>query len=200
MHKKSEPIKCKDDIKKIKQYFISSGTSYGRLLEWDKQLLYFVLGINTCYKTEELLNLKWSDIFNYDTMSVKDYIEYTGYKFYLNNNCKNAIFDFIEKYNKFNVDTYVFASRSKVYEPITNEGINRVYRKMQKELGLPFNFSTMSLRKTFAYWQIYYCQRDYIKMSKLRELLHTTTMSNDINIFSGFDFENDMIYTNEINL
>ena len=98
------------------------------------------------------------------------------------------------------MDTYVFTSRSKGDEPITNEGINRVYRKIQKELNLTYNLSSMSLSKTFAYWQIYYCQRDFAKMSKLRELLHTMTIGNDINIFSGYDIKNDNIYINDIDL
>ncbi len=200
MHVKSGSIKNKDDIEKIKIYFKSSGIKSGRVLEWDKQLLYFTLGINTCYKTDELLNLKWSDIFDFSNVSVYNYISYEKYKFYLNNSCKNALYDFIEKFNRQEKDTYVFTSRSKCDEPITSEAINRVYRTIQTDLKLQFNFSTMSLRKTFAYWQIYYCKRDYAKMSKLKELLHTIVVGNDINFFAEYDIENDYTYINDINL
>lgn len=200
MHIKSSSIKNKDDIEKIKRYFVSSGIKSSRVFEWDKQLLYFILGINTCYKTDELLNIKWSDIFDFRNASVYDYISYEKYKFYLNSNCKNALYDFIEKYNRQEKDIYIFTSRSKGNKPITSEAVNRIYRTIQNELELQFNFSMMSLRKTFAYWQIYYCNRDYIKMSKLKELLHTMTIGNDINIFADYHIKNDYTYINDVNL
>lgn len=200
MHVKAESIKNKEDIEKIKAYFLDQSVKYDRFLEWDKQLLFFVLGINTCYTTDELLHLKWIDIFDYDTNDIKEYIVYEKYKFYLNNSCREVLYNFIDKYNRHNHDIYVFTSRSNSSKPVTSEAINRVYRKIQDELYLSFNFSTMSLRKTFAYWQIYYCKRDYVKMSKLKDLLHTLTIGNDINIFANYDIHNDMVYINDINL
>lgn len=200
MHVKSSSIKEIQDIKRIKKYFLSSGLKSNRALEWDKHLLYFILGINTCYKSDELLCLKWSDILNCNNMSVNDYITYCDYKFYLNTSCKNILYYFIGKYNSIKTDGYVFESRSKPYKPITSEAVNKKYRTIQEELNLNFDFSTMSLRKTFAYWQIFYCHRDYVKMSKLKELLHTMNIGNDINIFACYDINNDKVYINDINL
>lgn len=196
---KSNSIKDKTDIERIKQYMINNINST-HSLEWDKQLLFFILGINTCYKCDELLSLKWCDIFNYDAMELCDYIIYEGYKFYFNKSCKEALYTYIEKYNRQDIDIYVFTSRSYKDRYITNEAVNKVYRAIQKELDLPFNFSTMSLRKTFAYWQIQECKRDYVKMSKLKRLLHSMTIGNDINIFAEYNINDDMIYINDVNL
>ncbi len=199
MHVHSNSIKDKKDIERIKKYFINN-MDISHDLEWHKQLLFFVLGINTCYKSDELLKLKWTDIYDFNNKEIYSYVEYEGYNFYFNKSCKDILYEYIEKYNRQNIDIYIFTSRSYKNRCITSEAINKRYRAIQKELDLSFNFSTMSLRKTFAYWQIQECKRDYVKMSKLKRLLHNTNISNDINIFAEYNINDDMIYINDVNL
>lgn len=189
-------IQNKEDIERIKQYFIEQNN-----FVYDRHLLYFVLGINTCLKPRDLASLKWSDILISGDI-IKDYIEYNGYKFYLNLSCKNAINNHIEKYNDVINDIYVFTGIGHKQNHIRYESMNKMYRILEKELRLNFEFSNLTLHKTFVYWQIYYCHRDYVKMSKLRLITKESIQAKerDINVYADYNINDDMIYINDVNL
>ena len=120
----------------------------------DFHLLYFDLGINTCYTIDELQNLKWSELLNNDG-TVVDSIIYNGYKFFINNNCKKSIITYRLKYISEIISDYVFEPLGRNFgKPISFEGINKMLRIVTRECNLPYNITALSLRKTFAYWQI----------------------------------------------
>ena len=189
--KKASPIKTHEEIERIKLIFMKEENKTN-----DRHLLYFILGTNICLKPLELINLKWIDIINIDTGIIKDYITYKQYKFYLNLSCKNAIRNYINKYNFYKVNKYVFG----VDVPISIAAINKTYRGIEKLLNLNYSLSSLSLHKTFVYWQIKNENSDYIKMSKLKELCKDTEISKSINHYAEFNFDNDYIYINNVNL
>lgn len=189
-------IKNKNDIQRIKNYFISQNS-----FTYDRHLLYFTLGINTCLKPDELSKLTWDQLF--ENNHIKDFFEYNSYKFYLNINCKNTILEFVEKYKINLEDKYIFSGIGRNQGNMTYAATNKMYRIIQDKLSLDFNFSNLSLHKTFVYWQIYYNHRDYIKMSKLRYMTSRNAkskMDNDINVYADYQIYNDMIYINDVNL
>lgn len=116
----SYPITNKNDIELIRMYM----SEYIRST-FSNHLLYFNLSINTGLKTKILLSYKWNDILNLD-MTVKDYIQYNNYKLYLNNSCKNAIYESLDMLNNINFNDYIFGNRKD--KPITSSTINKVYR------------------------------------------------------------------------
>lgn len=189
-------IRKREDIERIKQYFIEQNN-----FAYDRHLLYFVLGVNTCLKPRDLSAFKWSDVL-LDGNMIRDYIEYNGYKFYFNTSCKNAIADYIEKYNDIIENIYIFEGIGSKKDNITYQATNKVYSKIQDILHLGFEFSNISLHKTFVYWQIYYCHRDYVRMTKLRLITKESELAKerDINTYANFDIHDDMIYINDINL
>ena len=86
---------------------------------------------------------------------------------------------------------------------MTYAATNKMYGIVRNTLDLHFEFSTLSLHKTFVYWQIYYCNSDYIKMAKLYYLIarNTETRRNkDINSYAEYDINDNMIYINDVNL
>ena len=92
---KSNSIKDLNDIKRIKEYLRLKNS-----FNYDRHLLYFILGINTCLKPGDLLELKWCQILN-DSYTIRDFIVYNGYRFYLNKNCKEVIYNFINRYDNY---------------------------------------------------------------------------------------------------
>lgn len=189
-------IRKREDIEKIKQYFIEQNS-----FAYDRHLLYFVLGLNTCLKPKDLVSLRWCDIL-LDGNIIRDYIEYNGYRFYFNISCKNAITDYIEKYRDIIDNVYIFEGIGNKKESITYQATNKVYSKIQDILHLDFEFSNISLHKTFVYWQIYYCHRDYVKMSKLRLITRESIQAKerDLNTYANYNIYDDMIYINDVNL
>ena len=187
----SYPITNKNDIELIRIYM----SEYIRPT-FSNHLLYFNLSINTGLKTKMLLSYKWNDILNLD-MTAKDYIQYNNYKLYLNNSCKNTIYESLDMLNNINFNDYIFGNRKD--KPITSSAINKVYRDIHKDLNIgDLCLNTGSLYKTFIYWQIYYNRRDYIKLAKLQDMLYPTS----INLWkiSNYNIDNDYIYINDVNL
>lgn len=189
-------IRKREDIERIKQYFIEQNS-----FAYDRHLLYFVLGVNTCLKPKDLVSLRWSDIL-LDGNIIRDYIEYNGYRFYFNISCKNAITDYIEKYSNAINDVYVFTGIGHKQDNARYESMNKIYRMLESKLQLDFEFSNLTLHKTFVYWQIYYCNRDYVKMSKLRLITKESTLAKerDLNTYANYNINDDMIYINDVNL
>ncbi len=189
-------ITNKEDIKRIKEYFISQNN-----FTYDRHLLYFTLGINTPLKPDELSKIKWCDLIynNY----VQDFISYNGYKFYLNNSCKNIIRQYINNYTDIVNNEFVFEGIGHKQNNIRYESVNKMYRAIKDILNLDFDFSNLSLHKTFVYWQIYYCNSDYIKMTKLYYLTARNSehrRNKDINAYAEYIINDDMIYINDVNL
>ena len=187
---KSNSIKNLDDIKRIKEYLRSKHN-----FTFDRHLLFFILGINTCLKPKDLLQLEWKEILN-TNYTIKDFIIYNEYRFYLNKNCKDAIYNFISQYDNYKYYQYIFGNN----KPFVKQTINKILGNAEKELQLSYNLSTSSLHKTFINWQIVNYHYDYVKMSKLRYLIYQTSKSKDLNTYAEYNINDDMIYINDINL
>ena len=187
---KSNSIKNLDDIKRIKEYLRSKHS-----FAFDRHLLYFILGINICLKPEQLLKLEWHTILD-TRYTIRDFIIYNGYRFYLNKSCKDAIYNFINKYDNYKYYQYIFGDN----KSFVIQTINKVLGDVEKELQLDYNLSALSLHKTFIYWQIVNYHYDHVKMSKLRYLMYKTNRDKDLNTYAEYNINDDMIYINDINL
>lgn len=187
---KSNSIKNLDDIKRIKEYLRSKHN-----FTFNRYLLYFILGINTCLKPKDLLQLEWKEILN-TNYTIRDFIIYNEYRFYLNKSCKDAIYNFINKYDNYKYYQYIFGDN----KSFVIQTINKVLGDVEKELQLDYNLSALSLHKTFIYWQIVNYYYDYNKMSKLRYLMYKTNKDKDINTYAEYNINDDLIYINDINL
>ena len=187
---KSNSIKDLNDIKRIKEYLRSKHS-----FAFDRHLLYFILGINICLKPEQLLKLEWHTILD-TRYTIRDFIIYNGYRFYLNKSCKDAIYNFINKYDNYKYYQYIFGDN----KSFVIQTINKVLGDVEKELQLDYNLSALSLHKTFIYWQIVNYHYDHVKMSKLRYLMYKTNKDKDINTYAEYNINDDLIYINDINL
>ena len=102
----------------------------------------------------------------------------------------------MRQYDNYKYYQYIFGND----KPMVIQTVNKVLGDAEKELQLPYNLSALSLHKTFIYWQIINYHYDYIRMSKLKYLIYQTSKNKDINTYSEYNINDDMIYINDINL
>lgn len=146
----TQPIKKIKEIEQLKEYFYDRGEIRNCVL--------ITLGVNTALRISDLLQIKWQDVWNFETKCFREHLTLTEQKtgkianVYLNYQCR----DCLEKLKKELPDKifpteYVFKSRVGKNKPI---GRNRAYviiKEACHNLGFEGNLSCHSLRKTFGY-------------------------------------------------
>lgn len=140
----AQPIRNKEDIKKLKIYFTQKK-------EYRNYFL-ITIGLNTALRISDILNLKYGNIYNYHLNSFNKYIvlneKKTGKKqqILINKQIKNA-FEFLN-YEEHKSDDYLFANDKNL--PISRIQVNRILDKASKSINIE-HISCHSLRKTFGY-------------------------------------------------
>lgn len=118
-----------------------------------RDLLLFVIGINTGIKISDLLFLKVNDV--WDGKRVKEYLSIKEdpnheYKtFYLNNRVKEVLKNYLAS-SQLNLGDYLFKSK-RDEKPISRQQAYRIINQAAKEVGIPGNIGMHTLRKTFGY-------------------------------------------------
>ena len=185
----AEPIRSLEDIKKIQDYFLKK-EDYR-----DYQL--FTVGISIGLRISDLLSLKFSDIM-YSDYTFKPYIDIVEQKTdkdssNVADDCliTKSVQDAIELYmcsleHKPNMDEYLFKSQKG--GNLDERSAHKILKQMSRDLKLPYNIGTHSLRKTFSYWTLQLNQDDnnaiimlqeMLKHSDLRSTLHYSGMTKD---------------------
>lgn len=172
-HVPTQPIKSLEDIKKVKEYFLSRPKSYRTLNTNIRNYAIFTFGINTNYRGSDLLNFKIKDVLN-PNLTFKD--EYTTIEsktgktklFYLCDNVKESIKMYLNTRPNFSLNDYLFVSKKshidedtgKLTNQLTLRGLNHALEKMSKEVNLSAHHkSSHMMRKTWAY-QKYEAHKD----------------------------------------
>jgi len=143
------PIRDIETIQKMKRVIGSHST---------RDLLLFVLGINTGISLNDLLNLKVSDI--WDGTKMSEFLEIIDEKtgevktFYLNSKVEEALLEYLSK-NECESDDYLFKSKKNHNQPITRQQAYRIINNAAKEVGISEKIGTTTLRKTFGYHAYY---------------------------------------------
>jgi len=145
---KAEPIKSLKKIHFMINYIEKHCNKRDALL--------FRFGINSVIKFNELISLRYCDLFDNNGKYreyIRKYNEKTGKtiktKYMLNSLMKEKIRKYC-KYYKLNRNNYLFFSYRSPEKPIDRIQSWRVLSKAAKECGIS-NFGTISLRKTYAY-------------------------------------------------
>ncbi|URM33970.1 tyrosine-type recombinase/integrase [Cytobacillus firmus] len=125
-----------------------------------RDLLLFVLGINTGIRVSDLLSLKISDVS--DGKEIKEFIyiddltidaeskknnEQKAY--FLNNSVKKELRKYFSQHDFTECD-FLFKSK-KNNQPITRQQAYRIINSAAKEAGIEGKIGTHTLRKTFGY-------------------------------------------------
>jgi integrase len=163
-------MECVDPIKDIGKI-----NQMKKLLKKQSQrdLLLFILGINTGIRVSDLLALKVSDV--WDGTTCKEFLYLPDPKndgeksFYLNNSVRRELKQYLDNQD-LQQDDYLFKSK-KNNQPITRQQAYRIINHAAKEVGIPGKIGTHTLRKTFGY----HAYRKGIAISIIKSIYNHTT-------------------------
>ncbi len=121
-----------------------------------------ILGLNTALRITDILNLKWNDIYQFETSAFRPHLSITEKKTGKRNTIAlnqavttsmTLLFNSLpEKPHK---DHFIFLSRNGVNRPLSRCQAYRIVKQAAAFFGLNQHISCHSLRKTFGYyaWQ-----------------------------------------------
>lgn len=139
-----EPIKDIADINAMKRTLKQHS---------QRDVLFFVLGINTGIALHDLLYLKVSDVWNEmgakEFLYIEDASADNGKSFYLNRSIKKELTCYLSNRN-IRPKHYLFPSK-KDNEPLSRQQAYRIVNQAAKNAGITAKIGTHTLRKTFAY-------------------------------------------------
>lgn len=145
----SQPLKSKEDIKRLKNYF------YQRK-EYRNYLL-VVMGLNTALRISDLLQIKWTDVYNKETKQFFTHVRLIEQKtgkhtmILLNPTVKKALKKYGKHIDKEIKSSYIFFSPQKPEQPLSHIQAYRIIQRATSELDIDGQISCHSLRKTFGY-------------------------------------------------
>lgn len=147
----ADPIKSKEDFKKIVDYLGSNGTEEIAL----RNKTLFILGCSIGVRCGDLLKLKTADIY-YENAHVKEHVELIEQKTGKRNVCKishmakEALREYYQTLH-FQIDrnTLLFQSRKKDGQ-LNVRSVSEILKKAGKACGLDIELSTHTMRKTYA--------------------------------------------------
>ncbi|WP_031513347.1 site-specific integrase [Desulfofalx alkaliphila] len=156
-----------------------------------RNLLLFVLGINTGLRVSDLLALKVGDVWegNKSKEFIYVYNDRSGKEkaFYINSKVRAEL----EKYMSLSQLTerdYLFKSQ-KNNQPITRQQAYRIINNAAKQVGINGKIGTHTLRKTFGY----HAYRKGIAISILMEIFNHSTPAETLRYIGIDSLENRLI-------
>lgn len=143
------PIKSKEDIKTIKEYFLAN-KEY-------RNYAMFVMGINTALRISDILKINWGDVYNFKREKYYAHLELVEQKthkknvIFLNKNVTDALEVYRKKQNPSDPQMKIFSSRLDPYKPLSRNQAYLVIRQACENNNIEGHISCHSLRKTFGY-------------------------------------------------
>lgn len=183
-----EPIK---DIAKI------NAIKKGLKQQSQRDLLLFVLGINTGLKISELLSLKVNDV--WDGEKGKEFLFLYDEKsreeraYYLNSKIQVELREYLA-FCPLGEEDYLFKSK-KTDQAITRQQAYRIINKASKNAGISGKIGTHTLRKTFGY----HAFRKGIAISILMKVFHHHSYSETLK-YIGIDKNEKQLVKVDVNL
>lgn len=143
------PIRRKEDIELLKDYFLQMGEY--------RDYAMFVVGINTALRISDLLCLKWKDVWNFEKKTYQMHIYVTEHKtgkrncIVLNDSCQVALTQLRKQIKRIKPEEYIFFSGNDRNRHITRNRAYNIIKQAALATCIDGNISCHSLRKTFGY-------------------------------------------------
>lgn len=157
------PIKDEKLLKRVMDYLkyeMDHAKSSIKEFQAHRNYMIFLIGFNTAFRAEDLLQLKVKDV-EKGYVSIKENKTGKWQHFRMNKQLHEEIMEYVHKYDLKSND-YLFIGQKKketkngvtwvnIY-PITRQNCRQViFPKVKKACGIDFKFELHSLRKTFGY-------------------------------------------------
>lgn len=145
----SQPLKNKNDIQKLKNYFY--------MREEYRNYALVTVGLNTALRISDLLHIKWKDVYNEEKQDFYSHIYLNEQKtkkntiIVLNTSVKEALLLYKKHLEYYNKENYIFNGQKSTDKPISRVQAFRIIKDAVDALGLEEHISCHSLRKTFGY-------------------------------------------------
>lgn len=183
-----DPIRDIESINMIKKILKSQS---------QRDLLLFVLGINTGIRVSDLLSLKVQDVWDgkrtKEFLYLKDSQSGEERAYYLNHRVHQELKNYLSQFNLKDSD-YLFKS-SRNEQPISRQQAYRIINKAAKEAGIIGKIGMHTLRKTFGY----HAYRKGIAISILMEIYHHHTPAETLR-YIGIDKHEKRFVKVDVNL
>lgn len=170
-----EPIRNVEKINAIKELLKKQS---------QRDLLLFVLGINTGIRVHDLLTLRVGDVWIEnkikDFLYLRDGDEVEERAYFLNANVQQELKSYFEQY-QLSENDFLFKSRKNA-QPITRQQAYRIINKAAKDVGISGKIGMHTLRKTFGY----HAYRKGIAISILRDIYQHHSSSETLR-YIGID-------------
>ena len=154
-----DPIRDLEDVYRVIDYLqsrIDNETRNDFRRAWARNKLYFCIGVFSGFRVSDLISLKWSDIFEEDG---KTYRENRGIiekktgkmkRLYITEASRRYVNEYIAIMHPDTAsDEYLFLNRQG--KPINRQTADDFIKDATKACNLKGNYSTHSIRKTYAY-------------------------------------------------
>ena len=181
-----DPIKDIESINAIKEILRKQS---------QRDLLLFVLGINTGIRVSDLLGLKVRDV--RDESGIKEFLYLRDSDevktYYLNSKVHTELEQYLKEH-EFEEDEFLFKSQ-KNNQPITRQQAYRIINKAAKLVGITGKIGMHTLRKTFGY----HAYRKGIAISLLMDIYSHTSRSETLK-YIGIKKEEKRLVKVDVNL
>ncbi|MBM7553984.1 tyrosine-type recombinase/integrase [Thalassobacillus pellis] len=183
-----QPLKKVEDINAIKRVLVQHS---------QRDLLFFVLGINTGIRINDLLHLTVHEVWDGNQARECVYITDSSGKekkaFYLNPNVRKKLEEYLFSHD-LSLDDYLFKSK-KNNHPITRQQAYRIINQAAKDVGVNGKIGTHTLRKTFGY----HAYRKGIAISIIMRIFGHHSTSETFN-YIGVDKKEEKFIKVDVNL
>lgn len=145
----TQPIRCSDDIKKLKRYFLERNRYRNYVL--------VTLCLNTALRISDILSLRWGQVYNFSQREFYKYVRIVEQKtqkenqIVLNQIIVETLKEYLNQNPQFGKNDYLFPSQKGYNQPINRVQAYRIIHDAGTALGLEGKISCHSLRKTFGY-------------------------------------------------
>lgn len=159
------PIKSEKQLKSVMLYLLQKKEhAKSKIKEYIayRNYMLFLIGLNTAFRAEDLLQLRVKDVFK-GFVSIKENKTGKVQNFRMNKELHKQILEYIEYYNLQQND-YLFMGQKKndtykgkswkIIYPITRQNARLIFKDVAKAVGIDFKFGLHSLRKTFGYMYV----------------------------------------------
>ncbi|WWR15889.1 tyrosine-type recombinase/integrase [Lachnospiraceae bacterium JLR.KK008] len=149
----TQPIKDRAALNTFKNYYLHQKPNI-------RNHALIILGLNTALRISDILQLRWSDLFNDSTQQMQEHLEVKEKKtgkiniIAVNQTAKQVLLEYKEQVfqkNPYNRDSYLFLSRKGKNKPLSRSQAFRIIKEAAFAAGLFSHVSCHSMRKTFGY-------------------------------------------------
>lgn len=172
-HTAVDPIKSQEHITQIIQYFLTHKDN--KNYTWLRNAMLFIVGCNFSFRVSDLCRLQAKHILNPDN-TFKTHVTVKAQKtgkihhIGINDSVKAVVTKYYNTLKTWpNQNDYLFTSAKGAH--LTGDAVHEIIVLAGKELSLPYNLGSHSLRKTFGYWTIKNNQNNAHIINELQDML-----------------------------